>query len=181
MLSVESESVRCEECVLCEFIRSWILNDRVQVQKRKKKIVANVFTSSIIKVACPLRFLSIRSLDDLERVCEHAGYYKTWNCRSFAVMIKKCIKQCASRAGLLFCWLNQLFFVCLLVCFLTLSLPSPSGLPELPTRSKNHCRIFRKSSYAWRSNTSFPGSVSYPLSLSLSLSFSPPFSVVRSS
>lgn len=149
--------------------------------ERKKKIVANVFTSSIIKVACPLRFLSILALDDLERVCEHAGYYKTWNCRSFAVMIKKCIKQCASRAGLLFCWLNQLFFVCLLVCFLTLSLPSPSGLPELPTRSKNHCRIFRKSSYAWRSNTSFPGSVSYPSSLPLSLSFSPPFSVVRSS
>ena len=82
-------------------------------------------------------------------------------------MIKKCIKQCASRAGLLFCWLNQLFFVCLLVCFLTLSLPSPSGLPEIPTRSKNHCRIFRKSSYAWRSNSSFPGSPS-------STRFSPP-------
>ena len=67
MFSVESESVMCEECVLCEFIRSSILNDRIQVQKRKKKIVANVFTCSIIKVACSLRFLSIRPLDDLER------------------------------------------------------------------------------------------------------------------
>ena len=67
VFSVESESVMCEECVLCEFIRSSILNDRIQVQKRKKKIVANVFTCSIIKVACSLRFLSIRALDDLER------------------------------------------------------------------------------------------------------------------
>ena len=41
--------------------------------ERKKKIVANVFTSSIIKVACPLRFfISIRALDDLDRVCEQA-------------------------------------------------------------------------------------------------------------
>ena len=180
MLSVESESVMCEECVLCEFIRSWILNDRIQVhwkeKENRRQCVHVLYNKSSLSPAVFIYTRARRSWEGL-----WTGYYKTWNCRSFAVMIKKCIKQCASRAGLLFCWLNQLFFVCLLVCFLTFSLPSPSGLPELPTRSKNHCRIFRKSSYTWRSNTSFPGSVSYPSSLSLSLSFSPPFSVVRSS